>query len=267
MNRASFNLLLFTVDPQIAREATAGGAAGIVIDWENRGKAERQRGSDTEINLDTVDDLRRVHAVTDAPIFCRVNGAGRHSAAEVDMAIAAGAQQILLPMVRSVDDVRLVLDIVGGRCGVGILIETPEAVEAASELAQLPLSCVYVGLNDLAIARRSASIFDAVVDGTVDRIRPLFDMPFGFGGLTLPDRGSPVPCRLLIGEMARLECSFSFLRRSFRRDTAGQRLAQSLGVIDAALGEARRRSHASIVDDREAFCAAVASSLAVVPQS
>ena len=47
------------------------------------------------------------------------------------------------------------LDLVAGRCGLGILIETQDAVDRAAALARRPLSRIYVGLNDLRIDRRS----------------------------------------------------------------------------------------------------------------
>jgi hypothetical protein len=108
---------------------------------------------------------------------------------------------------------------------VGILVETLDAVARAAELARLPLTRAYLGLNDLAIERQSCSIFAAVADGTLEHVRRPFEVPFGFGGLTLPEGGSPLPCRLLMGEMARLGCRYSFLRRSFHRDVHGRELA------------------------------------------
>ena len=35
-----------------------------VVDWERRGKADRQAGANTEIGVDTVDDLRAARAAT-----------------------------------------------------------------------------------------------------------------------------------------------------------------------------------------------------------
>ena len=55
-----FELLLFTRDVDLAARAVAAGVDGIVIDWERAGKRARQLAADTEINLDTVDDLRRM---------------------------------------------------------------------------------------------------------------------------------------------------------------------------------------------------------------
>ena len=75
-----------------------------------------------------------------------------------------------------------------------------------------------------------------------------------------PDpEGNPIPCRLLIGEMARLDCSFSFLRRSFTRDTAGHRLPPVVSRIRTALLEASARTAAEVQHDRMEFLGAVYS--------
>jgi len=144
-----------------------------------------------------------------------------------------------------------------GRCGVGILIETVDAVGCAFELARLPLSRVYVGLNDLSIERRSRSLFEALTDGLVDGIRPYFGVPFGLAGLTLPECGRPIPCRLVIAEMARLSCGFSFLRRSWRRDMAGRDPRVEVPRLKAAIESSRRRSAGEIARDRADLVGAV----------
>ena len=128
---------------------------------------------------------------------------------------------------------------------------------ASAALARLPISRAYIGLNDLAIDRGSTSIFDALLDGTVERVRAEFDVPFGFGGLTLPDRGAPVPCSQLIAEMVRLDCSFSFLRRSFRRDVACTEVGAAIDRIRAAIEVAGTRSPESIAADRIALVDAI----------
>jgi hypothetical protein len=254
MSRA-FELLLFAVEQEFVHEAAAAGIDGIVVDWERQGKRQRQLGADTEINEQTVGDLERVRTTVRCPVICRVNPCNGGSAAEVEAALDGGADEILVPMVRTPDEVERMLELADDRCGVGILVETAHAVAAAPALARLPISRAYVGLNDLAIDRGSASIFDSLLDGTVERVRAEFDMPFGFGGLTLPDRGAPIPCRNLIAEMVRLDCSFSFLRRSFRRDVACDQVRSAIASIRDALGVARLRSlktisadHAALVD-------------------
>jgi hypothetical protein len=249
-----FGLALFTTDPALIHRAVASGVDSIVVDWEHIGKEQRQSHADTQINQDTLDDLQRVRASTEANVICRINRYGATTVEEVEQAVGAGADEVLLPMVQTAEEVEVVLDLASGRCGVGILIETVAAVARAEELAGLPLSRVYIGLNDLAIERRTAPrIFAAVADGTVERVRAPFRVPFGFGGLTLPDRGFPVPSRLLIGEMVRLGCDFSFLRRSFHRDVQGRDLTVEIPRILDAILEARRRSPPAVARDRKDF--------------
>jgi hypothetical protein len=254
-----FDLLLFSTDPAAIRPAAAAGVAGFIVDWEWIGKEERQTAADTEVNRDTVEDLRRARAATRARLLCRLNAVGETTEREIEEAIGAGADELLIPMVRAPREVEGVLARVGGRCGVGILVETVAAVREAAALARLPLSRVYVGLNDLAIERRTSHIFAPLADGLLDRIRDAFGVPFGFGGLTLPERGHPVPCRLLIAEMARLRTDFSFLRRSFRRDMAGRDPAVEVPRLAAALDAARRRTPVEVAADREELLAVLAA--------
>jgi hypothetical protein len=258
-----FGLFLFAREAGLVREAAAAGIDGIVVDWERRGKRERQAGADTEIRADTAADLASVRRSTDARVLCRVDGPGEGCVPEIEKAIELGADEILLPMVRSPRDVEAVLAQVDGRCGVGILVETEEAVRCAAELGALPLSRAYVGLNDLMIDRGADSIFEPLVDGTVERVREHCQSPFGVAGLTLPDLGSPIPCRLLIAEMARLACDFTFLRRSFLRDVERGSLDRAATEIRAAIERARGRTPATVERNRAELVSAVRASLAV----
>ncbi len=255
----NFELLVFTADPLRAQLVTAAGADAVIIDWENRGKHRRQSGADTEINADTPADLRRVRQAISAPIICRINGPGPTLRAEVDTAIQAGADELLLPMVQTQNQVLQFLDAVNGRCRAGILIETPPAVDLAPQLGALPLHRIYVGLNDLAIARRSPSIFSALSDGTLDSLRPHIQTRFGVAGITRPDAGDPVPSAVLIGEIVRLQSSFSFLRRSFWRDTAGRDLPTEITRIRHAISKAAQRSQLQVDRDRIRFLHSIES--------
>jgi citrate lyase beta subunit len=237
----TFSALMFSASPDVISPAVEGGAAGFVIDWENKAKVERQAGFDTQINFDTAEDLRRVVSQTTLPVICRVNHTGKdleQTLREVDTAIALGASEIFVPMVRHPAEVERVLKHVASRVHVGILIETDDAVRHARELGGLPLSRVYVGLNDLAITRGTTNIFEAVADGTLDRVRQHIAAPFGFAGATLPDHGFPIPARLLMNEFARLDCSYTFLRRSFLVDSASIGIAEGLRRVRHAIEDA-----------------------------
>ncbi|MGY2065685.1 aldolase/citrate lyase family protein [Blastococcus sp. SYSU DS0619] len=251
------DLFLFTVDPQWGHDVVAAGAAGIVVDWERRGKLRRQAGEGTQINRDTPEDLSRVRAATPGRVLCRINGFGPWTAGEVADAVDRGADELLLPMVRGTEEVDRTLDLVAGRCGLGILVETQDAVDRVAELASRPLSRIYVGLNDLRIDRGSAELFRPLIDGTVDGVRAQVPMQFGVAGLTLPGRGFPVPGDLLAAELVRIDTRFTFLRRAFTADMAGRdpfvEVPRLLGGLDALRRAGAERS----AEHRRAFVAAV----------
>ena len=263
--RRPFELLLFATDTDLVAEATAAGMDGFIVDWERRGKERRQAGQGTQINYDTLADLRRVRATTTATVICRLDGFGWWTGREVDRAIDAGADELLLPMVRNTDEVDRTLEMVGDRCGLGILVETRQGVRATPELVTRPLSRVYVGLNDLRIDRGSNELFEPLVDDTVEQVRSYVGPTrFGVAGLTLPDRGAPVPSRLLAAELSRIGADFTFLRRSFLADTGGRHLTPAVSAIRANLVELAARTTAQELADRQALVRLVRRS-AVLP--
>jgi hypothetical protein len=188
---------------------------------------------------------------------------GAHSVKEIHDAISCGADEILLPMVDSLEEVERALSLARGQAKVGILIETNAAVELAAELSGLPLSRIYVGLNDLAIANRDPNIFIPLASGLLDRIRSNVTTPFGFGGLTLPFLGHPVPCYLLMAEMLRLDCQFSFLRRSFLKDVPKERLADAVAEIREALALLSGRSEWEIYSDQKLLIESLGAAIEV----
>jgi len=252
-----FELFLFSTDPTTVTASVAAGVSGVVVDWERVGKRHRQAGADTQIGEDTVDDLCRVRGCTSSRILCRIDNNVHLLDEQIEEAVAAGANEILLPMVRSADQVEAVLARSGERCGVGILIETEAVLGELDDIATLPLSRAYVGLNDLAIDRGSTNIFEPLVDGTVDQVRRHLAVPFGLAGLTVADAGTPIPCRLLVGELIRLGCTFSFLRRSYHADIRGRDHSQEIPRLHEALDAATRRTAAEVAEDRNALVDAI----------
>lgn len=249
-----FELLLFAADTNVVKQATDAGVHGFIVDWENKGKQARQSKFNTQINKHTVEDLRRVRESTDHTVICRINRYGPWTKDEIEAAINGGANELFLPMVRNPQEVMKTLDMIRNRCGLGILVETADAVQCSNELAQFPLSRVYVGLNDLAISRGLDNIFISISDDTVERVRQHFQMPFGFGGLTLPDLGAPIPCRLLIHELVRTNCCFSFLRRSFYKDIEDREMHVEIPRLLHAIETSRLRSVKAIEADRQELC-------------
>jgi len=249
------DLVYFEHRAESIRQAKTAGIRTFIIDWERVGKERRQESAATEIDPGNLDDLV-VAAVAAGRkhVQCRLNQLGDWTEREVEEAIHAGAGCLMLPMVRSPAEVERFLKLIDGRCSAGILVETVAAVEAARDLASFSLERIYVGLNDLAIERRSVDIFDAIVDGTVERLREVFSQrQFGFGGVTVVDGGRPIPCALLLAEMERLGATFSFCRRSFKRDIESRDMALEVERIRTLWTRLEARSYKEQQADQRMF--------------
>lgn len=234
-------LLLFATDAALVEAADAAGVDGFVIDWEDRRRSGRHRAIDLG-PPDSVENLRAIASATRRPVWCRINEPGEQMAQEVDLALRYGVDLILLPMVKSEDEVMRFLALLDGRAQAGILVETVEACERAAALSVLPLQRVYVGLFDLALSRGGGDLFDPLRDGTVERLRDLFKATsFGVGGLTTVDGGRPLPCLELMEMLARVGADFTFLRNSFKRDIVGRSLEVEVGKIRARWRQMCRR--------------------------
>lgn len=249
-------LVLFENDPVNASRYLACGISSFMIDFEIMGKDLRQLGFDTEIRPGSLDALRAMSRLPGAKAWCRLNRHGKHTRHEVEEVLASGARVILLPMVTTLDEVVDFLGLVDHRAKVGIMIETVEGAALASQLGDLPLDYTFFGLNDFAISRGGGSIFKALADGSVESVRnALPQVRFGVGGLTSLQRGAPIPSSRLLEEINRLGCSFTFLRRSFRRDsvdippaTMVQEIQNYWHSCSGRSAEQRHRDHSALLE-------------------
>lgn len=223
MTNNEFTLMMFANEPPVITQAITAGIHNFMVDCEWRGKVERQIEADTDTSFVTLENVKDVVAIRDTIVSCRINAFGAWTDQEIEVAIESGASRIFLPMVRNMKEAEHFLQRINGRVRPAILVETDEAVCISSDLASLPFDSVYVGLNDLAISRGHKVIFESLLDGTVELLREAFQgVSFGFGGVTLLGCGNPIPVELLLAEMHRLKCNFSFLRRSYCRDMFGK---------------------------------------------
>lgn len=238
-------LFLFTSSVDLACNAEAAGIDSVIVDWERLGKQERQADHDFEINQDTAADARRLARQLDIPVTVRINPLGPHTEAEVQKALDAGAEILMLPQARTPSEVATFLQLVGDRARTLVQIETQNLADRCEGLRDLDWDFAHVGLNDLRISRNSSWLWEPVYDGTVERVcRTLEDRAVGFGGGTIIGGGDPIPFIHLLREMARLECGMCILRRSFKSDLEGRDIDAEIDAFRAkwTAAQARRRS-------------------------
>jgi len=159
------------------------------------------------------------------PVAVRINALFADTPAEVDQALACGARILMLPMSRTVEDVREFLGIVDHRARTIIQIETPQLAEDVHALTDLDWDYAYIGLNDLMVARGGHSIWEALLDGTAQRIcQALWGRRYGFGGCTFLGGGQPIINVLILHELVRLGGSVALMRRTFKRELTDRNL-------------------------------------------
>ncbi len=232
--------------------------AAVAVDWER--PSERSPEHHRRPPASHLARLAAVRAAVPWPVICRINSVGPGSEEEVERAIDLGVDEVLVPMVRHESEVEFVLRLARDRVGVGIMVETPEAVAGAASLARMGLSRAFVGLLDLAVLRDTPSVFTAIADGTIDElVEALAATTYGFGGLTDPERGHPLPARLLMGEIVRGGCSFALMRNAFVADAALSSPEGVLAAIRRELARLAARPGVEVRADREALLARIRS--------
>lgn len=213
-------LMYITNDPKVAKIAADAGVDRIFIDMEVLGKAERQGGMDTVQSHHVPEDIARVRAAVgrSAEIMARINPLNPDSQAEIDASIENGADVIMLPMWRTADDLRQLVQTVGNRAKIMPLLETDTAVGSLPEILTLPgIDQMHIGLNDLHLCYHQKFMFQLLADGTVSRLCTQLhkaNIPYGFGGVGRPGSGM-LPAEYIIGEHYRLGSEYVILSRSF----------------------------------------------------
>lgn len=216
----TLKLMLLTDDPVVARVAQDAGVQRIFYDLEYINKRERQHGRNTVISNYDIEGIPAVRSVlTSSELLVRVNPIYFHTKAEVDQAIAYGADVIMLPMTLDPSDAQRIVSAVDKRARVCIMIETAPALARLPDILEVPgIDEVFVGLNDLHIALGLSFMFEILSGGLMDYIAGQCKkkgIPFGFGGIAKIGEGD-LPAEYVIGEHKRLGSSSVILSRVFK---------------------------------------------------
>ena len=212
-------LMYITNNTDVAKIAENAGVDRIFIDLETVGKQERQGGMDTVQSKHSIDDIKKIRkCITKAELLVRSNPIYADSENEINDIVNSGADIIMLPYFKTVEEVKKFFKYVDGRTKTCLLIETPEAVECIDEILELPdIDEVYVGLNDLSLGYGKKFMFELLADGTVEKLCLKFRMrgvKYGFGGIAAIGTGT-LPAEAILKEHYRLGSGSVILSRSF----------------------------------------------------
>ena len=126
--------MYITNSPNVAAIAQRYGVDWIFVDLETLGKEERQRDMNTVKSHHKIQDIADIKPIlTTSKLLVRINPIHDNSKNEIDKVINNGADIVMLPMWKTVDDVARFLEYVNGRCKTLLLLETKEACENYNE--------------------------------------------------------------------------------------------------------------------------------------
>ena len=270
----SLQLMYITKDPAVAEIAEKAGVDWIFIDMEFIGKDARQGGLDTVKNHHTVGDVKNIKAaVKTAKVLVRVNPI--HTALpdypsskdEIDASIEAGADILMLPFFKTVEEVKQFVSYVNGRAKTLLLMETVEAANLVDEILEVPgIDMIHLGLNDMHLEMGLKFMFELLADGTVERLGEKIKakgIPFGFGGIATLDGGA-LPGSMVLKEHVRLGSSMVIVSRSFCNTDVVTDLNEVKRIFDTGISglralekEASQANAAYLEENRKAVVAAV----------
>jgi 2-keto-3-deoxy-L-rhamnonate aldolase RhmA len=267
-------LMYITNNPVVARIAENAGVDWIFLDMEVIGKAFRQSGLNTVQNHHTVDDIKRIRkAIKKSKLLVRVNPI--HDAVdnypsstdEIDASIEAGADILMLPYFKTVEEVKTFIHLVNGRAKTLLLLETVEAANLIDKILEVPgIDMIHLGLNDMHLELGMKFMFELLADGTVERLGDKIKakgIPFGFGGIATLDGGA-LQGSMVLKEHVRLGSSMVIVSRSFCNTEIVTDLNEVKRIFDTGISglralekEASQADTAFLEENRKAVVAAV----------
>lgn len=214
----SLKVFYITNNPDVALIADVCGVDVIWIDLETIGKEERQKNMNSVKSKHSIEDIYKIKPLLkNAELMVRINPINDNSITEINEVIKAGADIIMLPMWKNIDEVKKFIGYVDYRTKTSLLLETKEAVECIDEILNLNFDEIHIGLNDLHLSYGLTFMFELLSNGIVEMLCSKFEshnIVYGFGGIAQLGYGL-LPAENIITEHYRLGSTRAILSRSF----------------------------------------------------
>lgn len=216
---AFLDYMFITNNPRVAEAAQDCGVKRVWIDLETLGKEERQKGMNTVKSKHSLRDISVLRDIlTSSDLLVRVNPINPGSELEINEAIGRGADMLMLPMFKTIDEVKKFLDYVDGRAKTTLLFETKESFELQEEILKFGgFDEAHIGLNDMHLSYHLTFMFELLSNGLVEKMCKKFKeygINYGFGGIAKIGEGL-LPAECIIAEHYRLGSTRAILSRSF----------------------------------------------------
>ena len=219
MSGSSFRFIAFCNKSELAVALEAAGLDTIYIDLEKIGKAERQSGTPSWITdhvAADISDLRRF--LSSSRLGVRLNPLGSYTKAEIKEAIDRGADLLMLPMFRTLDEVDEFLGLVNNRVKVDLLEETKESLSCIRNFVpDKRVNSVHFGINDLSMDFGLKFMFEVIdknlLKGSCEHLHSR-GITIGIGGVGHLI-SEPLSAECILAKHIRHKSSQAILSRSF----------------------------------------------------
>lgn len=254
----ALKLMYITNNPEVAKIAEKSGVDRIFVDMEFIGKEIRQANMDTVKSHHTLDDVETIkNSISSSELLVRCNPIHDKTEdycsteEEIDEVIKRGADIIMLPYFKTVQEVERFLEAVGGRVKTMLLVETPKAAENIDEILKIDgIDEMYIGLNDLSLGMGKKFMFELLADGTVEKLAEKIKKsgkPFGFGGMAAIGTGM-LPAECILKEHLRIGSSAVILARTFCNCDKITKLDDIKNIFEKGVSDIRKEEEKIFTD-------------------
>lgn len=206
-----------TNNEKLAQYFESCGIDDIMVDLEIIGKKERQKSLNTVISAHSFEDIDRVKtSLTTSKCLVRINPIHNGTKKEIEEVISRKADILMLPMFKTVEEVKIFVKLVGDRALKYLLLETPQAMVRVDDIICVDgIDAVHIGLNDLSIGLGLDFLYEPLIDGIIEYLAKKINekkIKFGFGGVSRLEKG-----QLILSEHYRFQSSMVIINRDFRK--------------------------------------------------
>ncbi len=261
VTKSCLPLCIITSSTALISEANQLHVDRIMIDLERLGKARRQMNKGLFISNHTEMDIPLARSIlTHTQLMVRINPIHPQSESEINRCLGAGADILMLPCFVNATDVTRFIDCIAGRSKTSLLLETKEAINNIDDILAIPgIDEIHIGLNDLHISLNNQTIFDVILDGTVEKlaakIKPK-NIKFGYGGVAPPAFPMPISPEAVIAEQVRLQSSLAILSRKVSSQLEKnnvKHLSFVIAQIEAIARKWQNATSSDFIHNREEF--------------
>lgn len=191
----------------------------IFIDLERVGKIERQGHIDSVKSFHSIEDIGPIkRRLINSKILVRVDPINPNSKTQIDEIIKVGADLIMLPFFRTINEVDTFFSLVNGRAKTILLFEHIDAINLLETIHfKYNLENIYFGLNDLSLSLNMNFMFNVLTQNILSssvKFCKENKINFGIGGIGRYNSGI-IPGKYIFREFVKMGASSTIVSRGF----------------------------------------------------